>query len=160
MHDSLECDEWQKFMVEKYALTLGDVRAMEPRESLEVLALDRNIWDTVMQDGTKNRDHRPQTFFDQARANYVHDRECQGRFRWTQDGFEYQDFEFQIEFKHGSWYPLTEGRLRALFPSDAPLIDPYVCHVSDLPDSTKVGWRGPMIPWDKLADAPCVYWDQ
>jgi hypothetical protein len=31
-------------------------------------------------------------------------------------------------------------------------------HWSELPKNTRVGWRGPMIPWETLDKMPKLYW--
>jgi hypothetical protein len=70
------------------------------------------------------------------------------------------DFEFDIEYKDDSWYPLENGLLPSLPKTGTGLLDGRYKKWNELPKDTCVGWRGPMILWNDLDTLPnCYYFD-
>jgi hypothetical protein len=56
------------------------------------------------------------------------------------------NFEPDIEYKKDYWYPLQDGKVSGKHWSRFPK------------DTTKLGWRGAMIPWKDVSKLPKVYY--
>ena len=73
------------------------------------------------------------------------------------DPLETKKFEFEVEYKSGSWYPLRDGYLPASDEqTERPLLGKRL-HWSALPKTTPIGWRGPMVLWENLENAPMLF---
>ena len=122
--------------------------------------MDRNIGDTTPDD---NNSHRPSLFFKSNRVLYIHDHGSKGHMFWN---FEQKhEFEWEVEYKPGEWYPVENGMLPAndpqileIFGKQEPLLG-YDLVWKDMPGFMHVGWRGPMLKWETLSNFPKVYAD-
>ena len=66
-------------------------------------------------------------------------------------------FEFHINYSGHNWFPLKNGYLPAKGDDGQPLLDGKKKKWTTFPKETPIGWRGPMILWDKLDKLPNVY---
>ena len=67
------------------------------------------------------------------------------------------DFEFDIEYKCHSWYPLKDGYLPARDPQGLgkfPWNRPQ--HWTAFPPTTRAGWRGHFVLWSRLKEMPNI----
>jgi len=70
------------------------------------------------------------------------------------------DFEFHIEYANGFWYPLEQGALQPRPPNgtgsvfDMQRVTTELIHWTRFPTLTRLGWRGPMIPLEKIDEIP------
>lgn len=68
------------------------------------------------------------------------------------------NFEFHIEYASNHWFPLEEGALQPRGKDDSILdmerVTDKVVHWSQFSNSTRLGWRGPMIPIEKIDEIP------
>lgn len=150
-------------------LTLGDVKQMSPGVTIDVVIWDRNyeeywIWDNA----EDKKEYDPEEFFEQNRhqitylgnmkwdikfpfgetiAHPIHldTSSLQTNWRWVaveEDGFIHITTEV-----------VNEGEE---IPSHW---EPKHMHWSEFPDTTIVGWRGPIMLWDNLKNMPQVYYD-
>ncbi len=172
---------------ESDCLTIGDILKLKKGERVPILVMDRNLCDHVYPDigeGPKPI-QLAQEFFDLKRdgAVYVHREGMTGTVEWGWDD-EHDSvdelFTFEIEFKKDHWYPLDEdGTLPAADeeyqvgppePWDEEVngawdgtaqhgeeLPPTRTHWKDYPETTHVGWRGPMMRWDRVTEQPPVF---
>ena len=134
-------------------LMISDILDMNPGDSLKLLCLDRN-WMDLAGDNPQNEVMHPTTFFANnyimifTKWNSSSDIAGHGVFSRDDANNQMEEFEFHLEDKYGNWDPVRDGRL------------PNVKHWKDLPRSTLIGWRGPMLKWNDLSSAPMLYYDQ
>lgn len=166
--EALEFWSWCAYMDEAgrgACLTIADVLAMQKGERVEVLVMDRNLCDHVCK-ATPKPAEPPEIFFEKARdgAVYIHGEGLTGMIEWGWSAPKAGDlpvtvtFEFHIEYEPGYWYPLTDGYLPKSDPQGISLFSyPEPRHWSTFPETTRVGWRGPMVRWSKLDQQPSVF---
>mgnify|MGYP000858962335 CR=1 FL=1 len=66
--------------------------------------------------------------------------------------------DLEINYKEGSWYPLRNGYLPAKDENwKTNLLDGKKKKWTTFPKDTPIGFRGPMILWDKLDKLPNIY---
>jgi hypothetical protein len=74
---------------------------------------------------------------------------------WWSDKFE--NFEFEIEYSKGKWYPMQNGILPSHDTQTGESILGVDTHWKELPKSTHVGCHGGMINWYEIAGL--IYWN-
>ena len=152
---------WEKVPAVRAAyLTLGDLKTMKRGDKIKVLCLHRNVFDTANEANDPNHSYTAKHFFQREGFEYIHDSGVKGSIRMFLDddfGKTFRPFTFEIEYKPYRWYPLSnDGTLPA--KGDVGTLLGVKKHYTAFPDSTPVGWRGPMIPWSKLEDLPRIFW--
>jgi hypothetical protein len=156
----LKYSDWYNLASQKFALKISDIINLKHGEQLEVLILDRNVWDITLNPQTNipNVNHDPETFFRYNRGTYVHNKDLSGELtmHWK-DKDSTDKFEFHLEYMPGKWYPLNNG----VMPGEEQGL-PWTeeQHWTKFPQTTKVGYRGPMILWSKLKEMPKIYWKE
>ena len=152
-------DKWYDLAVEKFALTIQDIINLKQNGKLEILVLDRNVWDIALNEKTNkpNVNYDPETFFRFNRGTYTHNDSMKGTmvFHWEDENFVDNCFEFDLEYMEKNWYPLKNGML----PKELYNGWEKDKHWTDFLITTKVGYRGPMILWDKLKEMPKIVQD-
>lgn len=145
-------------------LTLGQVRAMKDGQEVPVLSVHRNLCDEVYPSGgAVPRPPQPAaTFFADKRSLYIHAGGFMAGIQlpWDTEAKHTKPVPIELEFKPGFWHPLTEdgfipgkaetGRRWKQLPDERR-------HWSDFPDETLVGWRGPMVHWERLGSLPPIF---
>lgn len=158
--NGLELDEWIEH-IKSDSFTIRDVLNMRPGEEIKVVHLDRNLMDTVMHDREGNTLYTATNFFSCSTATYKHSQDMKGTLTFHMRDSDLEiEFEFQVEYDDDCWYPLFDGSLPPrctqlgyrLHPGNDP--KPYTY----FPDTTRIGWRGPMVKWEKISDQPDVWW--
>jgi hypothetical protein len=137
-------------------LTIADIVKMKPGETIEVLCIDRNFSDWHVENYTPMG---AKEFF---KDNYVWLIAKSGDgldVKWKQSengsdcGFEeYEEREFDLNYREGYWYPLLDGKLLGRFLNHRLTEDGESKHWSSYPETTMVGWRGPMLPYRCVAE--------
>lgn len=139
----LEDVEWKEYVRDE-CLTIKDVKNMRKGERYKFLVLDRNVFDTAQKEDTHHRSFNPEEYFRDNWIIYTHDTDMKGTIDWSFG--ESREFEFEIEYSPGCWYSMYDFQY-----------DEYQ-HYTTFPESTRVGWRGPMLLWEKVKDQPKVWW--
>ncbi len=158
--NGLKLQAWQEHIREQ-CLTILDLLQLKHGQQLKVLVIDRNLCDVVCNDNHGNTLYDPELFFRYNTATYTHNEGLQGNiiYHWRdQDSQDYR-FEFEIEYEKDRWYPLEDGQLPKTDPqgfSSFSYQNPKLW--SSFPQTTRIGWRGPMLLWEKVRDQPKVYW--
>jgi hypothetical protein len=151
---SLKDFEWEDVVTEKYAIRILDITKMQHGEQIEVLIMDRNLSCITSQVNESNTNYEPEIFYRYNRGTYVHDKDLMGKliFHWKDTTEVDENFEFHLEYLPKNWYPIMDGKL-----STSTSTMPLNQHWSNFSPDTKVGYRGPMIPWCKLKEMPNIY---
>jgi hypothetical protein len=169
--DGLEIDDWIEETKANH-LRIGDISKFKHGEKIKVLVMDRNLYDTLYRINNENQLYKATDFFRESSAIYEHDCDLKGkiRYKWQSlpeynnnendddinDNKRWYDLKFHIEYKNGNWYPLENGILPANGEHDTKLLE-FDHKWNDFPDNTRVGWRGPMMLWSNVENAPDVY---
>jgi len=139
-----------------FHLRIDDIIKLNPGDQIDVLCLDRNIFDTTSHN-EENIVMSVKKFFQASyQGTYTHVTGLKGTFKFTNIDYEDQNFEFHIEWKKDNWYPLKNGKLESdeqfIFPSEFENRS-----WESFSSETRIGWRGPMIlkKWYKYL--PKVY---
>ena len=158
--DGLEQDKWLKKIANK-CLTIKDIKEMNDGDEIKVLVMDRNLYDRTCSVNKPNKLYTAEYFFRHNTATYKHYTDLKGEltFHWTDKDYKSSDFEFDIEYEKNNWYPLENGKL----PKNDPqgLFEfPFGKEMdwTEFPESTKIGWRGEMMLWDKVILESDIYW--
>jgi len=136
-------------MMMENSLTLGDIRALRDGEQLRIFNINRNWLDS----GAFNDDDanlapisikKAFNFVRGSVDTYSHAFDYKGAiYWWWQTHEDYPlEFEWQISYRQGRWFPLIDGKLPADLMRDEGIIPPEILDARDFPDSTPCGWRG------------------
>ena len=142
-------NEWED-ATRKDHLTIGDIRKLKKGDTVPLLIMDRNYLDIAFAKNKGNTLYTPVRFFRSNKATYIHDADLHGTIVWSWSK-EKQPFEFELNYDNERWYPLIDGHIPRRDKNrfrDAP----YKTAKSwtSFPATTRVGWRGPSMPWNDL----------
>lgn len=160
---ALEIQAWKKH-VRKECLTIRDIKKLKPGDKLTILCMDRNLEDPIWQTIKSNTIMSPTRFFQRNVATYVHEKDLHGTITFHFGGLSdhsksensTMDFDFELEYRKDHWYPTKDGYFPA--KDGYPKLKYPKTHWTKFPPKTKVGWRGPMLLWEKVKTQPKVYW--
>jgi hypothetical protein len=169
--NGIKHSEWRAYVKDK-CLTIADVLALKPGERIKVITMDRNEWECSERANKPDVLHDVHDFFRQKVSVYIHKHDLVGEIAWDfvishknmDDYYSFEpdrEFEFDINYRGSNWYPLTNGRLPPADPQGlAQFGDAAGKHYSEFPPTTLIGWRGPMMLWERLAELPIqqIYW--
>jgi hypothetical protein len=153
----LPADKWVQAVEREHGVLLKDIRSLQPGQHLELLLLDRNWGDRVY--GTKpahiyTRNMLKYGFaaslvLRPAGATFIQGSEMPGKGTlvfWS-DGLALDNWTVEVlDTKRQMWRPV-EG--------DASE-NKQALDLASLPDTTKIGYRGPAIPWNKVYRLPPI----
>ena len=158
---ALTLTDWIEYTKSNH-LTIQTISEMTPGETRKFLCLDRNVYDLASKSSTPLL---PKDFF---HANYfvtyTHDNDLYGTttFEWDGEAQDTDPFEFEIEYNNDTWFPLKRG-IVTQYSGDAwregHPVDLKKVHWTEYPTTTRIGWRGPMIPTDCLETMPKVLYE-
>jgi hypothetical protein len=153
----MDCFNWQyNDQVIGSCLTIRDIEAVSEGETLDCLLLHRNAYDVPSTIHPFNTPMNPTEFF-RSRVTFTKTGDMKGILH-EEDERSHEDVAMlHVEYAPHQWYPLDNGYLPE---SDEQGLFPLLgrrTHWSEFPKTTRVGFRGPMIPWDKAANLPDVY---
>lgn len=143
-------NKWIKDAIPNW-LTIETVLKMKPNKKFKVLLLDRNVKDTIefskrKKELIKGNDYKPNIYFKDSfaflRRKNTSDLKMEILYSFEN---EYRDFEFDIEYLSGKWFPLENG----INIEDGK-------EWKDYPLYTHIGWRGPMIMWKDIKNLPII----
>ena len=154
-----ELSKWIHHYENKW-LTIQEVKDLPLNKKIKLLILDRNIYDTT--DSFKQgKLYSPTTFFKKNYAWYwkTDDTNLSGKIKyaWQKENDEPYDFEFHVEYKKNNWYPFTNGILPAKDNQGIFTLLNKDKHIKDFSEKTHLGYRGPIILWDKIKNLDKVY---
>lgn len=143
-------DEW---------LCIRDVAAMAPGEKLDVAVFDRNWGDVALNDRVNAHGvaKRAPDFLRRARATFQRSKDPTRLSGTLVHATVMKNFEFDVQYKAHSWYPLVDGALPARDEQTGRELLGKSVPWTALPPSTPVGWRGPMVRWKAVEAAPDLF---
>lgn len=136
-------------------LTLGDIRKMSPGETIDVVIWDthfeeHDIWDNMEED----KSYDAQEFFKSNRnqITYLDNYEWNIHFNYG----ETLKHPVHVIFEENNcWREIINNTVRSFnFEYNSTV---SLTPIDTFPDCTRVGWRGPIMLWDKLDNLPQVY---
>ena len=131
----LEMSEWIE-NARPRTLTIQDILFGRDRMELLVLNCD-NVEPT-------DTPCDPEFFFRFQKATFKNSRDLKGALRFRNgDRLKIKNFEFHVEYKE-EWHPLKDGYV-------------FDIHYTSLPETTRVGWKGPVMEWIRLSQEPKVW---
>jgi hypothetical protein len=144
----LDLKEWKE-KVRDHWLTIADVKRLKPGSKLKVVLLDRNLFD-YMDEFPSNKMLPNTTLIKNTSDTYVHGRDMQGTLH-------NEPFEFHVEYEKGRWYPLQDGYLPAKDEQWGHKLLGKKTSWKNMPPTTAVGFRGPMVRVADLKRLPDFY---
>lgn len=152
----LEQEEWIKD-AKKKSITKATIDKMKPKEKLELLLLDRNLYDITMSVNKPNKLYKPTYFFRKNKAIFIKDEGSKGMIKWSWSK-KFEPFELEVEWKSYHWYPLTDGILPAKnIQTKQKLLGKNISW-DQLSLKTRVGWRGEMVKWSDVKNMSSLFW--
>jgi hypothetical protein len=151
----MNCFDWRfDDQVTDNCMTIEDITSVDVGESIDVLLLHRNAYDVPCTIHPFDIPMNPTEFFS-SRATFKRTEGMKGTL--TEEEIPTYPTELEIEYTPGWWYPLTDGYIPAVNEdTEQPLLGRRM-HWTEFPESTRVGFRGPMIMWSDAMILPHVY---
>ena len=153
-------------------LTIADVKNMKVGDQIEVVLWDGNFEEYWIWDNAKNEEaYDPKEFFKKNRNRFTYT----GDMKWIMKDPENDVHPIHLHLsdfiKETNWtwsaieddgfIHITSERIidGEKIPKEKIPSEWKAKHIywTEFPDSTRVGWRGPVMLWDKLSDLPQVY---
>jgi len=155
----LELQQWIKHYRDDW-LTIKQVKEFPLNKKIKLLLLDRNIYDEKDL-FTEGKLYKPPSFFKKNYAWYwkTDNDNLKGKikYEWQDKSEQPYDFEFDIEYESGQWYPLTDGILQDKHKQKI-ISKNKNKHFTEFPDNTPLGKRGPIIHWNEIKNMEKVYY--
>lgn len=157
---SLPLEKWID-STRRWWMRISDVQKLKPGDKLKLIALDRNVGDSTMDEQVNRESHSysARHFFRPQIVEYEHvGPGAFGRFLWPwmtpEDYVNEKPQEWHINYLKYNWSPLINQELTTTDKKTKP----RSLHYSKFPSDTPLGWRGPMINVKHAKDLPRVYW--
>jgi hypothetical protein len=158
---ALEYEAWFKKSEAKW-LKISDIMKLAPGQKIKVVSLHRNTGDRSMDSNINPRGSaiKPERFFRNMIVDYRHFKDMEGTLYFKNDDNEKEwDFELEVEYKPGFWYPLKDGYIPSKDPQN--ILNFFLgrkVHWKDLDRNTHIGFRGPMILLENVKKLPLIYY--
>jgi len=150
----LAADAWMFVASECYGMTLREIESMKPGSRTKVVLMHDNVMDATCSPRVNKplKVHKPETFFRHEIATFIKgDQGIEGIFRVDDADAD----ELCIEVQPNNWSSLTKGRVKRLKSLPDNISGK---HWREFSPSTKIGWRGAMIPYKNMASLPLIYY--
>lgn len=153
----LELREWIK-KAEKKFMTKETIDKMKPKEKMEILLLDNNIYDVIIASNKPNHLYKATYFFRKNKAIFRkgEDGKDMIKYPWSK---KFTPFELHVEWKKNYWYPLEDRTLPTKDKRDKKLLGKKKSW-NKFSLKTRVGWNGQMIKWSYVKKMPSIFWYQ
>lgn len=144
---SLEIHDFIDICKDKH-LTLEDIKELETGKELDLVVWDRNFEEyKIWKELQPEKVYDPETFFSENRCKCIY----KGDLKWDiVFGFG-QTIQHPLHLNIDDyWLPIDNGYVNV---PNGPKVLWYA-----FPDTTRIGWRGPVMLWNQLAKMPKVYY--
>ena len=148
----------------KHWITIDTIQKLKPGKKVKLLLLDRNVLDGVSKKFKAGKIYSAAKYFNHNTAVFwkTDDQNLGGKlkYKWQENSKGHQDpydFEFDVEYTKGSWYPMCDGVLPAVDPQGFAKLSGKAMKWTEFPKTTHIGWRGPMILWSNVKHLPKIY---
>lgn len=148
-------------------LTIADVKKLKVGDTIDVVIWDRNfeeswIWDNA----TPQQPYRPEIFFQEnhQKITYLGNMSWLIRFNWGEDIEHPIHLDVSALQTYWKWCPLEDGYINIVeeIIKEGETLPSHWCpthkHWTEFPETTRVGWRGPIMLWKYMAQLPAVYY--
>jgi hypothetical protein len=147
-----DCYNWL-IKTENFHMRKNDILNMQEGEKIDVLLLDRDVFENIGLDIPLYHKYRANVFFKDNKATFVKGNTgLNGTLHFTNYNLR-KRVELHIEYKKNVFHEIIDGKLK-----------PCQClnHEGDEnfdleKDNYRVGWKGPMIPWKHINELPHIY---
>ena len=143
---SLDYETWMKKHMSEY-LTIGELlNETVVGEEIKILFLDDKIEETI-KNNLRNAEYQPENFFRECAVVFRSTNEenpLKGEIKWDIASDDWFSFEFHVNVDQDKWKPLKNGIYNDIY-------------WKQLVEDNLIGWRGPAIIWNKLAELPYIY---
>ena len=158
----MDCFQWYNLVHDKHSLCINDILKLNKGDILDLLILDRDVWDIVLHKQNRYRICDPIDFFKKNIGRYIHKDGLSGTLiiYLGYNEILIENFEFHVEIDQNRWYPLKNGYLPKNDPQYMYAFDfNKDIHWTEFPVSTGIGYRGPAVLKSKLELLPNIVWD-
>ena len=143
---SLDYGNWIKNYSKEFLSIDELLKEVTVGEEIKMLFLDDKV-EEILKKNLRNVEYQPENFFRECSVLYRStdaDNPLKGEIKWNIASDDWYSFEFHVNIEQDEWEPLKNGICKDVF-------------WKQLPEDNLIGWRGPAIIWDKLAELPYVY---
>lgn len=164
----IELHQWVNYYRQLH-LTKSDIERLGRGNSIEVVAFDRNMEENcrIYEDFTENESYSPEQMFANCRCmlSLISTNPYKWDLQYLDNTYEhFVDMDVSSMETGWLWYPLNDDNEIKLETTIqnwyiTELSEPIVKHWEEFDDETRVGWSGPMIRWNDIADLRQVYWN-
>jgi len=166
---SMASEQWEsKFLPETSYITIADIKALRKGDKLELLSMHRNVYDLPCSLFPPDRGMPAALFFRDSCCVYQHKSGISGSLEWKNMPWDDNSFEFDVLLEeYGLWYPMKDGTVSfswseigaQYLPKHVDLTKRVHKHWKELPETTKLGLRGPMVRWSSVENKrlPLIY---
>lgn len=147
-----DCYNWL-IKTEKYHLRKNDILSMKEGEKIDVLLLDKDVFDNIALDIQLYHKYRANVFFKDNKATFVKgDKDLNGTLYFTNYNLS-KRLQLHVEYKKNVFHEVVDGKLKPCHCLNHEEDD-----IFDLEkDNYRVGWKGPMIYWKHVNELPHIY---
>jgi hypothetical protein len=150
--ESYDCYNWI-IQTEKYHLRKNDIINMKEGEKLDILVLDKDVFENIGLDIPLYHKYKSNVFFKDNKATFIKgNKDLVGTLIFTNYNIS-KKVELHVEYKKNIFHEMIDGKLKncnCLSHNGDDLIDLEN-------DNYRVGWKGPIISWKYINDLPNIY---
>lgn len=151
MEDSYDCYTWIN-KTDNYHLRKNDILSMKEGEKIDLLLLDKNVFENIELDIPLYHKYRANVFFKDNKITFVKgSKNLEGTLLFINYKLS-KKVELHFEYKKNTFQELVNGKLKQCLDNGK---DTDTFELEN--DNYKVGWRGYMIPWKYINELPCIY---
>lgn len=145
-------------------LTIGDVADLKIGDKLDVCMFDRNFSEYGMWDKyTEFKGYDPEDILQYNRVTLHYKGDQVWDIEMDCGTFTHP---FHLNTKdldtNWTWYALNKDNKIHITTNVSNWkiseCEPIIKHFNHFPDTTRIGWRGPMVLWEKVSDMPRIHW--
>ena len=144
-----DCYDWL-IKTEKYHLHKNDILNMKEGEKIDVLLLDKDVFDNIALDIQLYHKYRANVFFKDNKATFVKgDKDLNGTLYFTNYNLS-KRLQLHVEYKKNVFDEVKLKSRHCLNHEEDDIFDLEK-------DNYRVGWKGPMIHWKYITELPHIY---
>ena len=137
-------------------LTIKDIEKMKYGECKKLLCINKNFYD-LLPNKIKTPISIEELFgFSDVVCTYTHSDNLKGHLQWYFPSIEMKNFEFHIECIPNFFFRLSDGYLPDFNVPGVFDFKDFKTYWKDYPKETRLGWREPMIDWEKVKKYPKI----
>ena len=156
---ALHLDKWIDHMTNKF-ITIKNISLMNKNEKKTFLCLDRNMYDLCSDNFNKGEFIATEFFKKNYILDYIHNDNLTGIGKMKNIDINYSIFNFDINYEYDYWYPLDNNGFLPNYDHQGFFnLNNVKKDWKKYPLNTLLGWRGPMLQWQDVENAPKIYYN-